>query len=145
MISKTGFKRLYRLCDYMASLPRSAVKHFNMQHFYEHQGEGHDHQLPVAPKVGDLHACGTTACALGWAMTVPSFRRAGLRIEESERFFEGESADYFVCGSEEVFGLDEDSYEWEQLFGGDNTDKSPKAWAKRVRRLLREWQKHDGR
>lgn len=25
-------------------------------------------------------ACGTTACALGWATTIPSFRRAGLRL-----------------------------------------------------------------
>ncbi len=28
-----------------------------------------------------MHACGTTACAMGWAATIPSFRRAGLTVK----------------------------------------------------------------
>ena len=29
-------------------------------------------------------SCGTTACAVGWATTIPSFRRAGLRMGDDE-------------------------------------------------------------
>lgn len=29
-----------------------------------------------------MHQCGTVACALGWACTIPEFKAAGLYIEE---------------------------------------------------------------
>jgi hypothetical protein len=29
----------------------------------------------------DVNVCGTTACALGWAGTMPEFRKRGLRLE----------------------------------------------------------------
>ena len=30
-------------------------------------------------------ACGTSACALGWATTIPSFRKAGLRMTKTKQ------------------------------------------------------------
>lgn len=131
-ISKTGFRRLHKLVDYMDSLPKSANKHFDMKTFFHHENPEHEHLIPDAPTVKDLHTCGTSACALGWAMTVPAFRRAGLELSEDE-----------VMNSHEVFGLpdfwSEDGDElWESFFGGENKDKTPRAWAKRVRRLLKK-------
>lgn len=138
-ISKTGFRRLYKLCDFMASLPKSANKHFHMRDFFEHKGADHQHSLPNEPTKQDLHACGTTACALGWAVTVPAFRRAGLYVSANESFIH-EGKWYSVEGSCEAFGLPEGDHEWDKLFGSENKDKTPKAWAKRVRKLLKKWQ-----
>lgn len=131
-ISKTGLRRLHKLADYMDSLPKSANKHFSMRNFFIHANEEHEHEIPSAPKVKDLHTCGTTACALGWAMTVPAFRRAGLELEGDE-----------VFNSHEVFCLpdywsDEGDDLWEAFFGAGNKDATPKAWAKRARRLLKK-------
>ena len=139
MISKLGFKRLYKLCDFAESLPKEANKHFGMSDYFRHLG-AHSHEIPEKPKAEHLLSCGTTACMLGWAMTVPAFRRAGLSIYI---WHEPSGATRFqVDGSEEVFGLgyEYDSHRWGQLFGSENKDKTPKAWAKRVRRLLKRWQ-----
>lgn len=35
----------------------------------------------------DPNTCGTTACAAGWATTIPSIRKAGLRIHDGEIIF----------------------------------------------------------
>jgi hypothetical protein len=110
-----------------------------MGFFFDHKGDdGHEHELPAKPTVKDLHACGTTACALGWAMTVPSFRRAGLFMVQT-------AWGYTVEGSEKVFDLHEEEDEeyfwrdnWDEVFGEGNNDKTPKAWAKRIRKFLKE-------
>lgn len=133
-ISKIGFRRLHKLADYMHGLPKSANKHFDMKTFFNHENPEHEHLIPDAPTVKDLHTCGTSACALGWAMTVPAFRRAGL-------VYDGDMVD----GALKVFGMpdwwDDDEVDyWETLFGGDNNDKTPKAWAKRARKLLKKWE-----
>lgn len=39
---------------------------------------------------GSVGSCGTTACACGWATTIPEFREAGLRLEKQSDYF-GES------------------------------------------------------
>jgi hypothetical protein len=122
----------------MDSLPKSANKHFRMVDYVTHSGKGHEHPIPAKPKVSDLHSCGTAACALGWAMTVPAFRRAGLVMEFD---FGGQA---YVENSHEVFGIDSDFFgldEWDLLFGPNNKDRTPKEWAKRVRKLLKMWER----
>src|SRR6185436_3350004 len=137
-ITKQGFKRLHKLFDFMESLPRSANNHFSMRGYIEHASIEHRHELSNKPTVRDLHACGTTACALGWATTVPALRRAGLTLDIDPVY----GVD--VEGSYEVFGIDYEPGapidEWDALFGPENEDKTPKAWAKRVRKLLKQWQ-----
>lgn len=57
-------------------------------------------------------SCGTTACALGWATTIPSLQRAGLRLRRHEF-----GLPYVECNSRaddgaaaEIFGIsDEDA------------------------------------
>jgi hypothetical protein len=64
-MNATGKRRLLKLADFLAKLPRS--KNFDM-------GQ-------IASKVEDGHpACGSAACAIGWATAIPSFRRAGLHL-----------------------------------------------------------------
>lgn len=146
-ISKTGFKRLWRLVEHMRSLPASANKHFDMLDYINHAAKDHKHKIPLKPTVKDLHACGTTACALGWAMTVPSLRRAGLKFRVEKGYFDPNLSWYEVVGSDEVFDIDiyEHEAEWEELFGADNRDKTPKQWAKRVSVILRKWQREQAK
>lgn len=63
----TGNKRLLELADTLDTIPR---KRFDFAVWVGDDWQG-------AP---DL-SCGTTACALGWATTIPSLKRAGLRLK----------------------------------------------------------------
>lgn len=70
-----GKRRLLKLADFLetADLPGK----FDMGSWSEEEESGR-------PK------CGTAACAMGWATTIPSFRRAGLFLNEyGEPEFEG--------------------------------------------------------
>ena len=130
-ISKLTYRRMMKLVEYMESLPKSANRHFDMQMYFIHRGD-HEHDISDKPTVEDLHTCGTTACAAGWACTMPYFRRLGLR----------RAGDY-VVNEDDIFNLvDRDgqvAYElWSWFFGSENEDKTPKQWAKRVRKLLQE-------
>lgn len=62
----TGKRRLLKLADVLDTIPR---KRFDYDEWVGPDWEG-------AP---DL-SCGATACALGWATTVPAFRRLGLSL-----------------------------------------------------------------
>lgn len=59
-------KRLLKLAEKLESLPK--------KRFYYGDWVGEDWRGKK-----DL-SCGTTACALGWATTIPSLRREGLRL-----------------------------------------------------------------
>ena len=59
--------RLLKLAEFLEALPR---KRFDYGTFV---GEGY--------KGAQDLSCGTTACALGWAATMPAFRRLGLHLE----------------------------------------------------------------
>lgn len=59
-------RRLLVLARFLEKLP---PKRFDFEHWVGHGWKG----------AQDL-SCGTTACALGWAATMPYFRRLGLRL-----------------------------------------------------------------
>lgn len=59
-------RRLLKLADFLDQLPE--------ERFYYARWVGSDWE-------GKANlSCGTTACALGWATTIPAFRRLGLRL-----------------------------------------------------------------
>jgi hypothetical protein len=129
-------KRLLKLIAYMDALPKSAEPHFNMRSCWaRHQGP-HPMTGPLTKK--SIMDCGTTACALGWAATIPEFRRAGLRMEWYEVYGSYE-ARFDSDKAAQFFGLDGNQF-W-SLFNDNNmrTDTTPKNWAKRAREQLREW------
>jgi hypothetical protein len=57
-------KRLLKLADFLRTVPQ---REFNMCEWYSRVKEG--------------EVCKTAACAAGWACSIPSFRRAGLRLD----------------------------------------------------------------
>lgn len=66
MKKETTYKRLMKLADFLDTVPR---KHFDMTIYVD----GAIERLTN-------HECGTSACAFGWACTIPSFRKAGLGL-----------------------------------------------------------------
>ena len=60
------FDRLLKLADFLDALP---PKRFHYNHWVGDDWGG----------AADF-SCGTTACALGWATTMPEFRELGLRM-----------------------------------------------------------------
>jgi hypothetical protein len=69
-----GNARLTKLALFLLALPDP--KAFNYGTWFE----GTSDELKGA-KCGDPNICGTTACALGWAPSIPSIRKAGLVLE----------------------------------------------------------------
>ena len=65
-IKAVSKRRLLKLADFLDRLP---PKRFNYATWVGGDWDGRQ----------DL-SCGTTACALGWACTIPAFRRLGLRL-----------------------------------------------------------------
>lgn len=136
MLSALAKRRLTKLIVFMEKLPRKAAAHFDMTSWCDHKGDDHEHDGKKVLTRKDLFNCGMTACAGGWAATMPYFQRLGLRLEPHELRIKG----YLALGGgmlSETFAI---SYDQAcELFGSDQEDKSPKQWAKRARKLLKEW------
>ena len=137
-LSKLTVRRLTKLADYLDSLPPKASNHFRMLHWFRHSGKD-DHPFNAnGITKRDLNFCGTSACAIGWAGTLPYFRRAGLKVEPSGRTtVNGNSG---ILASWEVldpfFGLTR--HQSAHLFGPYTRIKTPKQWAARCRKFLRD-------
>ncbi len=98
-------RRLLRLATFLKTVPK---ERFDFSHWV---GRGWDGRQDLS--------CGTTACALGWAATIPFFRRLGLRLARY-----GENIGYVTCGdgtspywasvaaAQMVFGLNYDEVEF---------------------------------
>lgn len=84
-LTPVAVKRLSALCDFFEKMPKKLYDKFDMSHFFLHRSRGHDHKVidsgVIDPKV--MHVCGTSACALGWAASIPAFQKAGLKMEIS--------------------------------------------------------------
>jgi hypothetical protein len=128
--------RLLKLAEFLEKLPR---KRFNYSTWFGRDWKGKP----------DL-SCGTTACALGWAATMPNFKRLGLEpwFDYTSRFHEfslhGHRANYIKIG-DEIFGLTEDeagylfAYDnegWTPLPMSPHADAGPKQVAKHIRRFV---------
>ncbi len=125
-------KRLLKLADFLDALPRGR---FSYSTWVGKNWKGKQ----------DL-SCGTTACALGWATTMPEFRKLGLRLFPPQ---DGMGArvglknrpgtdEYDAAG--EVFGLG--FYDTQELFvPGDRGEDKPgdKATAKQVAKHIRRF------
>lgn len=149
-LDKVTVTRIAKLIAFMEKLPRSAEKHFSMKEWVRHKKAKHNHGIaegkPVPAKA--LLSCGTTACALGWGTAMPYFKRLGLcavpeRSPLSDRIVMTMKFRGVDVGSNDTRSsgfLHLTDYQSGQLFGSHNRDKTPKAWAARASRLLKEWQ-----
>lgn len=138
--------RLLKLADFLEKLP---PERFNYAHWVGLDWKG-DPNL----------SCGTTACALGWATTIPSLQKAGLTLHQPR---EACGAGFVaLCGEEppnyltensisemaamRVFGLTSEEatflfYPYTDMDGHEspNQDASAKVVAKHIRRFCRRY------
>lgn len=114
-------KRLEKLADFLDKLP---TKGFNL-HWWKRSN------------------CTTTACAIGHACSIPSFRRAGLGLKVHETDSDGFTTYYpvfkhhsAVWAVESFFGLT--NYQAEELFYPSYYPEkaTPKMVARRIRKFL---------
>lgn len=125
-------KRLLKLEDFLHALPR---KKFDYSRWVGDEF-----------KTGDnLRTCGTTACALGWATTIPAFRRLGLCMWED---LDGVNSPGTSCGGdssfavEKVFDLNYQEYELLFIPGaneyeGLDHNATPKQVARHIRKFVK--------
>jgi hypothetical protein len=122
-------KRLLKLATFLRTVPK---KQFNYNVFIGRGWKG----------TSDL-SCGTKACALGWAATMPAFRKLGLQIVPihegspeaggSVTLKDGRGAFYSAM---EVFGLN--FFEAVRLFAPDSATER-KATPKQVAKKLEDF------
>jgi hypothetical protein len=134
-LSKLAVRRLTKLADFLAALPKDAKKKFWMGRWFDHNEE-HEHKFGEFIKPGDLKHCGTTACALGWAATIPSLYRAGLRIKHYPAGFRGTDAP--VKTAAEFFNIDMGEAMYLFFDVAENENMTPKQWAAVCRNFVSE-------
>jgi hypothetical protein len=131
--TEVGNRRLLKLAEFLRTVPR---KKFDYRSWVGADWEGKQ----------DL-SCGTTACALGWAATMPSFRRLGMRLKTIESSMATTTYHGYVglkdsnttdslWVAEQVFGL---SYEdASRLFtpSEDEEEATPKQVAKKIEQFV---------
>jgi hypothetical protein len=138
-------RRLYTLIHFMEKLPRKYARRFDMNSWSDSD-----------PPDGDLTApgCATTACAMGWATAVPSFKKLGLRLEHGLPHIGGITGGYtaarklFDLNDEEANHLFDSLDEANHLFDSPDeadhlfdspaaSDLTPKQWAKKARAFIK--------
>lgn len=126
-MNATGKRRLLKLADFLKKLPKS--KGFHMRSFAEALNRGRP-------------ACGTRACAAGWAAAIPSFKRAGYHLTGKK---EGDIIPAFKRRSgskalEAFFDLDEavtnELFGWFNPVTGEYNPDDPKKAAARIRKAV---------
>jgi hypothetical protein len=124
---KVRNRRLLLLADFLEKLPKKFLKTFHMGTWLETDvipfRDGEYQYQEVEEKV--LGECGTAACALGWGTRVPALMRAGL-TQKAVR-----SDAYQLV--ESLFG---EEAAW--LFTSGVGARTPKQWAERTRRWVRD-------
>jgi len=94
-------RRLLRLADFLDNLPEEK---FDISSWVDNDWKGRANL-----------SCGSTACSLGWAATIPAFRKAGLVMKRNKydsnfkfipvlKDMPGNIDNTFIAGKE-IFGL----------------------------------------
>lgn len=159
-LSALAKRRLKKLVEYMEALPKCAEEHFEWNSWFEQdlrEGLTNPWFKRYASKIGPcdeptevlpqlvvegtvtekdlMQGCGTTACALGWAAVIPSFKRAGLSLsgDSHEVYWNGRRISHDWGDIAEFFDIDADDAL--RLFGGGHIS-TQKGWAKFARRHI---------
>lgn len=133
-------KRLLKLAAVLKTVP---AKHFDMGHWAGGEYDEEGVQLEAGKSLfgakgqGTPKTCGTTACAMGWACTIPEFKSAGLKMRGFNPTFRGEHS---FRAAAEFFDLT--PYEVDYLFGAEN-ERTPKQEAAVILKFVAERKKID--
>jgi len=133
---RQGLKRLLTLASYLETVPPKRYNHNDWA-----TGKFCSTEKPLEP----LHAeCRTTACALGWAATIPAFKRAGLKVafddlgglvKYKHHQCEDAAMEFFKLGSDDAGNI---------FLPGDyhSTQRvTPKMVSKRIRSVVKRLEK----
>ena len=125
-----NIERLRILIAYMRKLPAKAADHFDMSTWFTGNLKRMNKNGFIQDKK-DVMACGTSACALGWAATVPLFQKQGLQVYAVRNDFElsGKKTgglDNTVRGKA-FFDLTDNQFS--ELFGINENLSTPEEWA----------------
>ena len=128
MRPSTSKNRLLKLADFLDNLP---PKRFN----YAYWVSNTNYEVPT------FNECGTVGCALGWATTIPSFKKLGLKMDTNEPFISGA---YGLMAGAYLFGISffEAKYlfvpmQWLNVLPiGPDFNTSPKEVANHIRRFV---------
>lgn len=127
-------KRLLKLADFLDTVPR---KKFDLTHWV---GQSYVGKLSLS--------CGTTACALGWATTIPAFRKLGLRMVgrvvgmksgyPSSPDAAKEIFDLGATGFNRLFTPTSANYPEDNVRGQLDPNATPKQVARNIRKYVEE-------
>jgi hypothetical protein len=125
---KVGNQRLLKLAAFLEKLP---PKRFDYGSFVGDSWQGKP----------DL-SCGTTACAMGWAVAMPEFKRLGFVLGQSWGFpivknRQGHFIGFYDAGTT-MFGLSNDDYDALFIPNSAAAEKySAKTVAKKIRAFVK--------
>ena len=140
-------RRLEKLRDFLKTIP---PKKFNMEMWMDLSGIQKEFEKPI-----NANLCGTAGCAVGWATTIPSFRRAGLGLYQMKnvwhdqstgcnvRYLNPKTKEYYsdFYGVAIFFGID--YHDAEYLFSPDEYSRNRKVTPKMVAARINEFLKED--
>jgi hypothetical protein len=101
-------RRLLKLADFLDKLPR---KRFDYSYWVGNDWQGKENL-----------SCGTTACALGWSTTIPSFRKLGLRLKRHKDGFGTKHNIVCLKGAKIIFGYNAPAVAAHKIFGVNNSE-----------------------
>lgn len=154
-------KRLLKLADYLEQLPRGAI---NMEGWLTDKNRpnytrvrttvanlgnlakvnGNKIELK-ATSVDKIRECGYAACAVGWACTIPSFKKAGLKLQskvlngiDDFRMVPKYKSYAGFDAAMSFFGVDQElaTYLFESDAFGDSAKPRPSTVARRIRKVV---------
>ena len=128
---EVGNKRLLKLAAFLQTVPR---ERFDYNTFVGDDWKGAQNL-----------SCGTQACALGWAATMPTFRRLGLYLKQTgypalkgdtrSDAFEA-AAKLFGISISDAYALFSPMYNWDT--GIDEGSATPKYVARKIRNFVKD-------
>lgn len=129
--------RLLKLADFLDTVPR---KKFDLYNWITKKSNN------TATTIDHIKECGFAGCAVGWAMTLPSFKKAGLKtIKDNNLFYNDEyfSVPYYK-GHENWYAVSKffgiSTYDAGDLFRIESysSNATPKMVARRIRKFVKK-------
>lgn len=128
-MNKVGARRLLKLSKFLKDNKRKINVNMSYWALSEHNG---------------MPECGSSACALGWATTIPSFRKAGLRLyyksANARCYVQYNKERHPVSAASKFFNISEDDAQhiftdWAHVYGA----KAINEVCRKIEKLVKEY------